>query len=62
MAYQEAEKTHNGTNLKQQKEKSAMMAEQPGSMHCPVASFKKYVSYLNPDSDALYQILNKYFE
>ncbi|CAC5411334.1 unnamed protein product [Mytilus coruscus] len=38
------------------------MPDSPGSMYCPVASYKKYICHLNPECDRLLQKLLDSFE
>ena len=53
MAYNEADKTHHGVDLKE-KPKAPRMYETNQQL-CPVKSFEKYLSKLNPDNEALFQ-------
>ena len=56
MSYHEKEKNHQGTMPeKREKKKQAIMLAQPGDRNCPVASFKLYLSKLNPLINCLYQ-------
>ena len=54
MAYNEREKNHQGRNLKE-RDTEKLMFERPGDASCPVASFEKYISKLNPRCDALFR-------
>ena len=61
MAYNEADKTHHGVDSKV-KPKAQRMYETTGES-CPVRTFEKYLSKLNPENDALFQkTLVKYHE
>ena len=53
MTYNEADKTHHGVNSKEKPKAPRKL--------CPVKSFEKYLSKLNPDNEALFQKpLSKY--
>ena len=59
MAYNEADKTHHGVDSKE-RPKAPRMYETNQQL-CPVKSFEKYLSKLNPDNEALFQKpLSKY--
>ena len=53
LAYHEFEKNHQGVNRKES-DRDPRMCEQLNDPTCPVASFKKYVTKLNPGCDAFY--------
>ena len=53
MAYNEADKTHHGVDLKE-KPKAPRMYETTGES-CPVRAFEKYLAKLNPENDALFR-------
>ena len=57
MAFNEAEKTKQGTE-KEMNEKTARMYGQPGSRDCPVASLRRLLKKLNPENMALFQYPN----
>ncbi|XP_048741988.2 uncharacterized protein LOC125655653 [Ostrea edulis] len=48
-------KNHRGENTTDDDQEGGRMYEQPGNPKCPVMSFEKYLSKLNPDCDALWQ-------
>ena len=54
MSYNEADKTHHGLDSRE-KQKEPRMYEQQGHDNCPVKSFEKYLSKLNPSCDILFQ-------
>ena len=54
MSYNEADKTHHGVDAKE-KVKLPRMYEQKGNECCPVLSFEKYMSTLNPYCDRFFQ-------
>ena len=53
MAFNEADKTHHGLDSRE-KNKEPRMYENPDK-HCPVASFEKYISKLNPECPDFFQ-------
>ena len=59
MAYNEADKTHHGVDSKEKPK--APRKYETNQQLCPVKSFEKFLSKLNPDNEALFQKpLSKY--
>ncbi|MEW8548744.1 MAG: DUF3504 domain-containing protein [Candidatus Thiodiazotropha sp.] len=54
MSYNEADKTHHGLDSRE-KQKEPRMYEQQSHDNCPVNSFEKYLSKLNPSCDTFFQ-------
>ena len=58
--YHELEKNHQGLNKREQVRDPRMYAQ--NDENCPVKSFRKYVSALNPNCDAFFQRTNPQFK
>jgi hypothetical protein len=53
MAYNEADKNHHGLDARESVKEPSMYKN--GGPFCPVKSFEKYVSKLNPNSSDFFQ-------